>query len=191
MKNEDLIPQIIEAKDKQDAITVMKSVLQILNFSNDYVEISKLANELEEDKEYFTALTDSIEDCKGNIQKLFDMKVKLNYFYRDMGDKYKFKAHKWKIFWQEVKTQRRAEAMANIKESPDILESMSIKSASASALREIIGADSGYQEYIKTYPLAEALQKSVDNFLDVIYQFTNTVASMIAFEKNVELKDQK
>lgn len=191
MKSEDLIPQIIEAKDKSDAVEVMKNVLNILNFSNEYAEISKLANELEEDKDYFTALTDSIEDCKGDIHKLFDMKLKLNYFYRDTGDKYKFKAHQWKIFWQEVKTQRRAEAMANIKENPDILESMSIKSASASALREIIGADAGYQEFIKTYPLAEGFQKSVDNFLDVIYQFTNTVASMIAFEKNVEMKDQK
>lgn len=191
MKSEDLIPQIIEAKDKSDAIEVMRNVLSILNFSNEYAEISKLANELEEDKDYFTALTDTIEDCKGDIQKLFDMKIKLNYFYRDMGDKYKFKAHLWKIFWQEVKTQRRAEAMSRLKEDPDILESMSIKSASASALREIIGADAGYQEFIKTYPLAEGFQKSVDNFLDVIYQFTNTVASMIAFEKNVEMKDQK
>ena len=60
-KSKNLIPLIIDAKDVEEAIEVLKEVMDNLYITEDYVEIMRITDKLNEMKADYNVLTNKIK----------------------------------------------------------------------------------------------------------------------------------
>jgi hypothetical protein len=79
--------------------------------------------------------------------------------------------------------------MSSLKDNEDV--SGKFKAKSASALRDIIGGDSGYKEYVSLASISYGLWQELGKVLESIRLFTDTMASMAKREMTIDVKDVK
>lgn len=185
----DLIPKIISAQTKTDAIKVLNDTLVALHLTNKYTDLVKLKDELEEYEDRFIVITDAYEKSPKTVEDMLNTRLSLNFLYRDTVDTFSFKINSQKIFWEEKKTAVRGESLLRLRHDEKIQESF--KTKSTSALRDIVGLDDGYQEYITNSSLSYGLYQQLMNFLNSIRQFIDYLASAIKNEHIIQQQDVK
>lgn len=185
----DLIPKIISAQTKTDAIKVLNDTLVALHLTNKYTDLVKLKDELEEYEDRFIVITDAYEKSPKTVEDMLNTRLSLNFLYRDTVDTFSFKINSQKIYWDEKKTEIRGQSILRLRNNSEIQESF--KTKSTSALRDIIGLDVGYREYITNAAISYGLYQQLINFLNSIRQFIDYLASAIKNEHIVQQQDAK
>lgn len=188
-KAKELLPKIIEAKSNAEAIEALHFILEALHLSNNYTDLVKVRDSLAEEKQRFIEITESYNTSDKDIDVMMKFRKDLNFMYRDISDKFSYVVNKNKIFFEEQKTSVRAEAMKNLKENKEAQEIF--KTKSTSGLRDIVGFDGLYQEYISNASISYGLYQELGNILNSIRMFIDLVASQIKHEQLILQKDVK
>ena len=100
-KSKNLIPLIIDAKDVEEAIEVLKEVMDNLYITEDYVEIMRITDKLNEMKADYNVLTNKIKTMEKTTENILNMRMELTFFYRDVTNEFSFDVNKAKIFEEE------------------------------------------------------------------------------------------
>ena len=188
-KARELLPKIIEASNNAEAIETLHSILEALHLSNNYTDLVKVRDGLAEEKQNFVNITDAYNSSPQSIEDMMQCRKNLNFLYRDISDKFSYVVNKNKIFFEEQKTSVRAEAMKNLKENQQAQEIF--KTKSTSGLRDIVGFDGLYQEYISNASISYGLYQELSSVLNSIRMFIDLIASQIKHEQLILQKDAK
>lgn len=188
-KAKDLIPQITSATTKEEAIEVLHNVLEALHLSESYTNLIKIRDELSDYKQNYVRITDGYDKSGKTIEDMLNTRLSLNFLYRDISDKFSYKINFQKIFWEEKKTNVRAQSMKNLKNNADVQELFNTKSTSA--LRDIVGLDNEYQQFITNASISYGLYQELLILLNGIRQFIDYLASSIKQEQLIKQQDVK
>lgn len=175
-KSAELIPLIIEAKTKEDAVKILTTTLEILHLSTSYTEMVRLRDRLNHYQSEFKRLTAGL-DTEGVIieyQALNESRMSLGFLFRDIQDELSAPINSNKIYYEEVKTVRRAEGMQELKGSEVAKD---FKATSASSLRDLVGASETYAKYSAEYSIAYGNYKTLENLLNSIRLVLDAIAS--------------
>lgn len=190
-KSTQLIPLIVEAQNKEQAINVLREMLASLYLTTEYIEITKLKDTLEEYKAQYAEVVDKYKEL-GEVRhytQVHDIRTELNFLMRDITDNLVFDINRLKVYYEEYKTIQRAESMKSLKSNEELQKQ--IKATSTSALRDIVGADEDYNSYVTTASISYGLYIELRYLLSNIEQFTNSLSSEERYLLQVEAKDVK
>lgn len=188
-KSTHIIPQIIEAKTNEEAIKVMFSLMEALHLSENYTNLIGVRNTFSEKKEEYQKITEEYRKSDKNIEMMLKTRTELNFLYRDIADRYSYIINKNKILFEEEKTAVRGESIKRLREDESVQELF--KTKSASGLRDIVGLDDGYKEYIANASISYGLYQELISVLTSIRMFIDLLASSISVEKTILEKDAK
>lgn len=188
-KAKSLLPKIIEATNNQEAIKVLNDVLQALYLTNNYTDIVKLKDDLEEQKVKYNRITNEYDNGEKNLPNMIETRTRLNFLYRDISDKFTFDINRLKIFFEEQKTVVRGQSMKNLRADVEVQEMF--KATSTSALRDIVGISSKYEEFVANASISYGLWQELNNILNSIRMFIDLLASSIKNEQLILQKDVK
>lgn len=188
-KARELLPKIVNASTNTEAIETLHFILEALHLSNNYTDLVKVRDGLAEEKQNYVDITNSYNQSEQSIEDMMKCRKDLNFLYRDISDKFSYVVNKNKIFFEEQKTSVRAEAMKNLKENAEAQEIF--KTKSTSGLRDIVGFDGVYQEYISNAAISYGLYQELSSVLNSIRMFIDLVASQIKHEQLILQKDVK
>lgn len=185
----ELLPKIIEATDRNSAIKVLNDVLEALYLTHNYTELVGLKDTLSGYEAKYKEISNRYRNLESpkTFDAVHDIRVDLNFLYRDIVDELDFDVNRLKIYYEEVKTSVRADSMLSLKEDEDF--QAKIKANSTSALRDIVGADDGYKEYVSLASISYGLYQNLRNLLNSVRQMTDSLASESAYLRNIELKE--
>lgn len=184
-KSKELIPLIIEANDAEGAISVLKEVMDNLYITEDYVEIMRITDRIREMKDDFDRIVAPIKNMERTMENIIEVRTNLTFLYKDVINEFSFDVNKAKIFEEEFKTAERGKALTRLSINKDILEQFNMKKPSASTLRDVLGLDDKYSEYIHRLSQSYANYKTLESFLISIRDFINLTSSM---QRGVEEK---
>jgi hypothetical protein len=189
-KAKELIPQIIEAKNEADAIGVLKNTMKLLHLSTSYSSMGDLRDRLDHYQREFRRISQGLAEEGVIIEysALNHMRANLSFLYRDIQDELSAPINSNKIFYEEIKTTRRAEGLKELRES-DIARDF--KANSTNALKEILGASETYAQYANDYAIAYGNFKTLDNLLNAVRLSLDSIASREKYELIVLQKDAK
>lgn len=190
-KSTQLIPLIVEAQNKEQAINVLREMLASLYLTTEYIEITKLKDTLEDYKAQYAEVVDKYKEL-GEVRhytQVHDIRTELNFLMRDITDNLVFDINRLKVYYEEYKTIQRAESMKSLKSNEELQKQ--IKATSTSALRDIVGADEDYNSYVTTASISYGLYIELRYLLSNIEQFTNSLSSEERYLLQVEAKDVK
>lgn len=189
-KSQELIPLIIEANDKEKAIQVLYKTLEMLHLSTDYAEMVRLRDRLVFFQGEYKKLTQNInvEGVVMEYEQLNHIRLALDFLFRDIQDELSAPINSNKVFYEEIKTVRRAEAYKELfgSETAD-----NYKAKSLSAIGDIIGESKRYAEYAAEKAIAYGNYKTLENLLVSIKNMTNSIASREKRELIIIQKDAK
>jgi hypothetical protein len=190
-KSEKLVPLIINAKTEQDAVEVLKQTLKILNLTSDYVELNNLKYELNDFEAKFKKVADNYKEL-GTPKRYIDVheiRVELNFLYRDITDALAFSINQNKIYFEEQKTVVRAESMLELRDDEALQDK--VKAKSTSALRDIYGAAEGTKEFVNLASISYGLYKNLETLLNGVKMLTDSIASEEKYLLMIETRDVK
>lgn len=187
-KSARLIPLIVEAANNEQAITVLNEVLKTLHFSSDYLELVSLKDRLDEYASKFNSICSTCA-VETDIAVLNNMRIELNFLYREISDSLVFEINKSKIFFEEHKTIVRASGMIEIRDN-EVLQGK-IKATSTTALRDIVGLSDEYKENVACISISYGLFKQLEAILNGIKMMTDSLASKTNYERIILTKDVK
>jgi len=184
-KAADLVPKIIEANDRNSAIEVLNDVLEALYLTQSYTEMVYLQDKLKGYQKQYREISDEYRSL--DVPKRFDdvhnVRVDLNFLYRDIVDELDFDINRLKIYYEEGKTTTRADAISALKQRDEYTKK------SESSLRDIVGMDDGYKEYVALVSMSYGMYKALNNLLTNIKMMADSLASECNYLKNIEIKE--
>lgn len=193
-KSADLIPQIIEAKTKEEAIIVLNETLKMLHLKSDFIALVELRDRLLFFEKEYRDITDDYRKLQfpRGYEDLANARDSLSFLYRDIQDELSFEINKNKIYWgEDKKTTVRADSMLELKESEDLKKLNNDKNLSLSSLKDIYGAAEGYQEYLNLYSISYGMYQNLISLLSSIRIMTDSIASQASHALSVLVKDVK
>jgi hypothetical protein len=188
-KLEKLIPKIIEATTREAAVNVLLETLENLYLSTSYTEMVRLRDRLEHYQDRFkTEISGLSGDAIIEYEELNNVRLTLSFLYREIQDELSAPINSNKIYYEEVKTARRAEGLEELLDSETAEK---FKAKSASALRDIVGASKSYKEYASEYAIAYGNYKTLESLLNSIRLTLDSIASREKRELIILSKDVK
>jgi hypothetical protein len=188
-KSEKLIPKIIEAKTREEAIQVLLDTLEDLHLSTSYTEMVRLRDRVEYYQDRFKKEIGGLSgDAIIEYEALNNIRLTLSFLYREIQDELSAPINSNKIYYEEVKTARRAEGLEELLDSETAER---FKAKSASALRDIVGASKSYKEYAAEYAIAYGNYKTLESLLNSIRLTLDSIASREKRELIILSKDVK
>ena len=186
-----LIPKIIAATTEKEAADVLRDTLTALNLTTDYIELNKIKNVLQGYEVEFKDISDRYRELASpkTYTDLHEVRVELNFLYRDVTDNCSFEINQKKIYWEERKTVIRGEAMFEI--AGDENKQKVVKATSASALRDVYGAADSMKEYVHLYAISYGLYKNLESLLTSIRMMIDSISSEEKHLLFIEQKDAK
>ncbi len=188
-KARDIIPKIIKSSNKSEALVVLNDILEALHLSESYTNLIKIRDNFSEKKQEYVDITDEYNSSPQTIEDMLEARKYLNFLYRDISDQFSYIINKNKILFEEEKTSVRAESMKRLKEDATVQEMF--KTKSTSGLRDIVGLDDGYKEYIANASISYGLYQELNSILTSIRMFIDFLASSIRAEQLINEKDIK
>lgn len=190
-KSDVLVPQIIAAKTNEEAIEVLKNTLKVLNLSTDYVDLNNTKYELDEFNRQYKEISDRYRKLQSpkNFDDIQEIRIDLNFLFRDIVDALSFSINKNKIYFEEQKSVVRAESMLHI--ADDEIIQGKVKAKSTGSLRDIYGAAEGTKEYVNLAAISYGLYKALETLLNSIRMLTDSLASEGKHLLSIEIKDAK
>jgi hypothetical protein len=188
-KAAELLPKIQEASTQKEALAVLHVILETLHLTSNYTRLVSLKNKLEEYKDRYNEITDDYQKSEKSLRDMTEARTELNFIYRDISDKLSFEIYKNKIFFEENKTAIRAESIKSLKHNEEVQKDFNVKSASG--LRDIVGLDNSYKEYIENASISYGLYQELNSTLNSMRMFIDLLASSIKNEQLIIQKDVK
>lgn len=176
-KSKELIPMIIAASDREAAINVLSSTLEALNLRSELSTLNELKNSLEDFKKDFSDLNNNYLELAEprSYSDLHEIRLELNTLYRRVSDELSFEVNKRKVYYEEVKTAVRAQAIFEQASNP---ETQAIfKTKSTSALRDIYGKSKIMEDYIVENAVSYGLWQELSALLQGIKMLIDSAAS--------------
>jgi hypothetical protein len=188
-KSERLIPLIIEAKDKDAATAVLWETLKELHLTSDYTDLVALKEKLDSYKSLFKKVSDEYRALVSprSLDDIQYYRLECNFLYRDINDELTFDINRLKIYYEEYKTVQRFESMENVRTNNSVTENY--KAKSASALRDIVGADPKYTEFTSLASVSYGLWSQLSKLLESIKLLTDSLAAESRRASLIETKD--
>jgi N12 class adenine-specific DNA methylase len=176
-KSKELIPMIIAASDREAAIKVLSTTLEALNLRSELSTLNELKNSLDEFKKEFADLNSNYLELAEprSYSDLHEIRLELNTLYRRVSDELSFEVNKRKVYYEEVKTAVRAEAIFEQAINPDT--QAIFKTKSTSALRDIYGKSKIMQDYIVENAVSYGLWQELSALLQGIKMLIDSAAS--------------
>jgi len=184
-KAKKIIDLIVKAKTNEDAVDVLNQTLKELYITSDYTFLVSLQDKMNDYQQEFKSLCDSYDASDKSYQIIDEIRTNCAFLFREVNDELSFDIDRLKIFYENDKTVRRYDAMVNIKKDNEF------NSKSASAVRELIGGDDGYREYISLASMSYGMWKEKSGLLESIKLFTDALASRARKELEIEIQDVK
>lgn len=188
-KAAELLPKMVEVKNKTEALEVLYQILQSLHLTNNYTDLVKIKDELEEKKTDFHSITDAYGKSEKTLQALMDYRQHLSFLYRDVVDQFSFKINKNKIYFEEARGTIKADSYKSLKDNEELQAEFGLKSKTA--LKDFLHYSEIYREYTANYSIAYALYKELDGLLNSIKQFIDLISGQIRLELNIQNQDVK
>jgi hypothetical protein len=193
-KSGDLIPKIIEAKTREEAIAVLSDTLKALHLKSDFIELVSLRDRMVAFEKEYRTISNAYKNMAfpRQYQDLATTRDNLSFLYRDIQDELSFEVNKNKIYWgEDKKTTIRADSMLELKGNEELKKLNNDKNLSLSSLKDIYGASEGYQEYLNLYSISYGLYQNLISLLSSIRIMTDSVASQASHALAVINKDVK
>lgn len=193
-KSGELIPKIIEAKTREEAIAVLSDTLKALHLKSDFIELVALRDQMIAFEKQYREISDKYRSMPFPRQyhDLATARDDLSFLYRDIQDALSFEVNKNKIYWgEDKKTTVRADSMLEMKESEELRKLNNDKNLSLSSLKDIYGASEGYQEYLNLYSISYGMYQNLISMLSSIRLMSDSVASQASHALAVLNKDVK
>ncbi len=186
-KSKELLPKIMKAKTREEAVEVLQDVLLALHLSTSYVEMTRLRDRIEYYQKEFKEKTIPLKEGVVEYKALNNIRIQLNFLYRDIQDELSAPINSNKIYYQEIKTVRRAEGLSEVKGSEVAKE---FKATTTSAIKEILGTSKVYAEYSAENAIAYGNYRTLESLLNSIRMHIDAIASrekreLIILQKNV------
>lgn len=190
-KSETLIPKIIKANSREDAINILKETIQMLNLSNEYVALNEVKDILEEHKRTLKEITDRNRELAAPrcYEDVNDLRLELSFLYRDVSDALSYKVNSSKIFFENDRTAVRADAILAMASNEEVQDK--VKAKSPSALREIYGATKEYKEYSNNASISYGLYKELEGLLNAIKMQSDALSSEAKYLLTIKITDVK
>jgi hypothetical protein len=189
--SQQIVDDIVLAKDKPEAKKILHDIFEALHLTNDYTALIKLKQQLDVLKEDYVKTSDSLRELATprTYVDIHEIRVELNFLYRDIADNLSFEINRLKIYYEEAKTIKRGEAIMSLSNNEDVKSKFNTKSTSS--LRDIVGLEQSYKEYAKLSSISYGLYQDLQNTLNSIRQMIDSIASeeKVAFE--IEKRDVK
>ncbi|MEX0595829.1 MAG: hypothetical protein WD512_04945 [Candidatus Paceibacterota bacterium] len=187
-KSGELVPKIIEAKTKEEAIQVLSDTLDALYLSTSYTEMVYLRDKLETYQKKVKEVSIPLKENIIEYDVLNGTRLSLSFLYRDIQDDLSADINANKIFYEEIKTSRRAESMQELMGSE---EAEKFNAKSTNQIKEIVGASKSYKQYASEYAIAYGNYKTLETLLGSIKLLLDAVASRERKELFILQKDAK
>lgn len=190
-KSEKLIPLIVAAVDEESAISVLWQVLKELHLTSNYTDLVALKERIDYFKKCYRDTSDEYRALTAprSIDDVLHYRVELNFLYRDINDELTFDINRLKIYYEEYKTVQRFESMENVRVNDIVVENYKVKSASA--LRDIVGADPKYTEFTSLASVSYGLWQELSKLLESIKLLTDSLSAEAKRATVIEYKDVK
>lgn len=192
-KAEKLIPVIMAASTQEEAIGALIEIAETMHLTQNYSHLIGLKDQLDAYENKFKDIIKQYNSIRSqgvrDYDQLHNIRLELNFLYQELNDELGFEINKAKILNEEKKTVIRAEAMRDLKNDPEFQKD--IKATSASALRDLVGAASVYQEYVSMASVAYGMYSEFHKLMDGIKMMTDSLASECRQAQYVEQKDVK
>lgn len=190
-KADQVIPQIIAAKNNKEAIAAIKKTMQLLHLTSDYVSLNNLKTQLEKFEADYKKIERKYRELASPriYEDIHEIRTTLNFLYRDASDILSFEISKNKIYWEERKSILRADSILEMSEDENIQSK--VKAKSTSALRDIYGASSSMKEFNNLYSIAYGLFKNLETFFNSLRMLSDSIASEERYILTVLQKDVK
>lgn len=187
-KSAELIPKIVGATTQKEAVETLQAILEALHLKNTYVDLMGLKDTLGELEMQFKDMRKEYRELPvpKTYSSVQDIRTKLSLLYTDIVDTLDFDVNRLKVYYEEKKTQIRAESMISLKE--DEAFQGKIKASSPSSLRDIVGADESYKEYIVLASISYGLWSNLKSLLSGIKLLTDSLSSETRNLYNIENK---
>jgi hypothetical protein len=171
------IPRIITASTKEEAVVILQDLLNVLSLSSDYTTLNKLKQSMDEFSSELAQLESFYREMAfpRSYSDIHEIRLELTFLYRRVSDELSFDINRNKIFWEEVKTVKRAQAMLELADNEDFQNK--IKAKSASALRDVYGASKEMVNYVNMAALAYGLYQRLTTLLNSIKSFMDAISS--------------
>lgn len=192
-KSGDLLPHIIEANDRDGAISVLNMVLEYLHLSSGYTTLVGLRDRMIEFQGQYESVVNRYRSLSfpREYKDLAEIRDDLAFLYRDIQDELSFEINKAKAHGDEAKTAVRADSVISAKENAKLREINGGKPLSISALDRLYGVSEEYREYLNIYAISYGLYQSLMSLLTSIRLTSDSVASQCSYALHVLQKDAK
>lgn len=187
----EVLPKIISANTREQAIGVLKEVLEALYISNDYTELVSIKDSLNNCQSDFEKLRQRYRalEVPRKFEDVHNIRTDINFLYSHVSDTFSFDVNRLKIYYEETKTSVRASSMVSLKHDEEFQKE--IKATSTSALRDVVGASESYKEYVSLASISYGLYQDLRDFLNSMRQLTDSMASECSYLRTIQRIDAK
>lgn len=194
-KSKELIPLIIGATDKKQAIEVLRKTLEALHLEDDEMHLISLKDRLNEFQVEFKEIVDRVKSLNYNFdsEEALELRLECNFLYQQISDELVFEINKAKILYEERKTIYRAEGLDELRKDEALLEELSPgkKKISDTALRDNLGKSRTYSRFVNRAGFSYGLYKEIHALMDGITNLSNSLSSVTRHRQEVERKDAR
>ena len=122
-------------------------------------------------------------------EQLHQIRIEVGFLHTQVNDDLAFEVNKSKIYHEERKSEAREAAMLGLKEDKDFQSK--IKTTSASALRDMLGASPVYQEFVTLASMSYGLYQEFLKLMESLKMLNDSVASECRYAQDIEKTDRK
>jgi len=190
-KAEPLVSKIIAATTREQAVEVLNDTLESLHLTSNYTTLVHLKDELASFAAQYKEVSDHYRELAfpREYDDLHQLRIDLNFIYRDITDALSFEINKLYMYYRERKTVTRADSIMNLRNNEDFQSVF--KTKSASAIRDYMGFDPTYNEWTTCNALAYGLYKQLESTLNSIRQMIDLIAAESKRALIIATKDAK
>jgi hypothetical protein len=186
-KSQQIIDSIKKANNKEQAVSVIKSIIEALDMTQEAQTLNRIHSELQVCGEEFTELEQKYKalEVPREYSEVQELRTQANFLYRKIVDEYVHTTTRLRTLYEEQKTTERNVAMKYLKNSPEHSD------VPKSSLRDYLGAAPNYKEWMVEYAMARGNYDLINKLLESIRLFTDSLASELKGLHTVNVKDVK
>lgn len=190
-KAEKYLQGIIDAKDEDSAVFLLKELALDLGIGQSYGQLVDIKARLSQFKESFKLLQKSLRDeTVPTVHFLQDIRQETVVCYQELCDELSSDVNRLKIaFGDDRRSEVRSTVLTRLWTDEEFKKKYNAKSMNA--IEKVYSSDSEYKEWLTCSALSYGLWNDYRDTLRYINMFIDGVASQIRTEQNAQRMDSK